>query len=117
MKTISLDRAKEISSNWHGGQFSWLYQFASSGIFQLTDYLYYLKEVEACLQPEYFAAHPYELKKKDIAELNSLKRYFIAEAAQWGVITGYGIHPTYGYNVPFFKSANGNNIRPLQLAV
>jgi len=31
MKTISLKTAKEIAADWHGGQWSALYAFASSG--------------------------------------------------------------------------------------
>ena len=44
-KTISLAKAKEIASHWHGGQWSALYQFASSGKVLNENFHRYLNEL------------------------------------------------------------------------
>ena len=42
---ISKLKAKEIASDWHGGQWSALYQFASSGIYLPETHKKYLNEI------------------------------------------------------------------------
>ena len=60
----STNKAKRIASEWHGGQWSSLYQFASSGEFNHENVLRYFQEIEHSLHPEYLL-HPGFLTKKD----------------------------------------------------
>lgn len=61
---ISTKRAKEISSYWHSGQWSHLYQFASSGVY--IPQSAYIQELNKCV-PQC---------KKDAEELKKLTKYF-----------------------------------------
>jgi len=45
---ISRETAIRIASEWHGGQNSALYQFASSGVFLRSYFDYYIQELENC---------------------------------------------------------------------
>jgi|688.fasta_scaffold459551_1 hypothetical protein len=47
---ITLNKAKEIASRWHSGQWSAIYQFASSGIITKENYSRYLNELEKDLK-------------------------------------------------------------------
>lgn len=65
MKTIHSNKAREIAYSWHGGQWSPLYAFASSGLIEsLVDLD---KEIAAC---EQLAG-----TRKDSLELAQLRRY------------------------------------------
>jgi hypothetical protein len=63
---ISKNRAMQICSHWHGGQWSALYSFASSKQYRDEWYGDYLKEIENCMA----------VKQKEALELKSLKRFF-----------------------------------------
>lgn len=63
---ISKNRASEICSDWHGGQWSALYSFASSKNYVEKKYMDYLSEIKE--------NKPSTVKEK--AELKSLKRFF-----------------------------------------
>jgi hypothetical protein len=63
---ISKNRAQEISSHWHSGQWSALYSFASSKSYVEDYYVDYINEIDKCI--------PFNLKQK--SELYSLKRFF-----------------------------------------
>jgi len=97
MKT---ETAKNLCSLWHSGQWSALYQFASSGIYTMQNHLKYLQEVETCLHPEY-NLHPGTLSKKDLGNLERLKQFFILQGQEIGIYTQYKQHPDYGYLIPF----------------
>lgn len=97
-RLITLERAKQICSHWHGGQWSAYYQFSCTG-YMIENCLHYLKETEDNLHPEY-ALHPGTLTKKDERELNSLKRYFIACGKSYGLDFTYEKNKSYGYMMP-----------------
>lgn len=94
------ETAKKISSNWYGGQWSALYQFASSGIYTIENHLRYLQEVETDLHPEY-KLYPGELNKKDETDLNNLKAFFIKSGEDNGIKTEFVQHTIYGYYIPY----------------
>lgn len=95
--------AQRITSNWHGGQWSALYQFSSSGKIDHTNILRYFQELENCLHPEY-ALHPGILSKKDSRELNGLKGYFLMEAKKLGFTIEFKEHSVYGYFIPYITA-------------
>jgi hypothetical protein len=68
-KTITLSKAKEIASNWHGGQFSALYQFASSGVILKENYNRYFNELP---KPNID-----NLSKKDLTDIKQLIDYIV----------------------------------------
>jgi hypothetical protein len=107
MKTITTNRAKEICDMWHGGQWSALYQFASSGVYTAENHLRYLQEIESDLHPEY-NLYPGSLSKRNERELNSLKKFFINTGVKNGIYTEYAVHPVYGYNIPFVTESSNN---------
>jgi hypothetical protein len=63
---ISKNRASEICHNWHGGQWSALYSFASSKCYVDEKYKEYISEIH----------ENKPTNAKDRTELNSLKRFF-----------------------------------------
>jgi hypothetical protein len=77
-------RAKEICSHWHGGQWSALYQFTSSGVYLIANHRKYLRDIEDCLHPEY-NLHLSKLSIKNETELTRLKKYFIAQGNAAGI--------------------------------
>lgn len=113
---ISNLRAKEICSKWHGGQWSALYQFASSGVYMVENHLRYLQETESDLHPEY-NLRPGTLSKKDTAELNSLQRWFIFKGTENGLSTVWGKHHTYGYRIPYIDGGDSTKVEPLKYPV
>lgn len=113
MRTITLKRAQEIASLWHGSQWSALYQFASSGVYMSENHLRYLKELQEDREPEY-NLRPGTISKKDDAELKMLQRYFIAKGEEKGIFTEWHKHTLYGYLIP---SVTGKckNVLPLYI--
>lgn len=99
--------AQQICSNWHGGQWSAYYQYASSGIYLPANHLRYLQETEDNLHPEY-ALHPSELTKKDERELTNLKSFFILQGEKSGIKTDFKKHPSYGYLIPYITENKKN---------
>jgi len=63
---ISKIRAREIASHWHGGQWSMLYSFCSSGIYMQDKFSEYISEIQTNVAST----------KKDASELNKLTRWF-----------------------------------------
>lgn len=111
MKTIlSKDRAKEICSNWHGGQWSSLYQFASSGVYLVENHLKYLKETQECREPEYYL-HPGTISKKDDKELKKLIAFFEYKGQENGITTEWHKHSDYGYMIPYITQENEKVIK------
>jgi len=101
MKTITSKRCREICQNWHGGQWSALYQFASSGVYLVANHLKYLRELQECREPEYYL-HPGTISKKNDAELKSAIRYF----ENIGTIkTEWVKHEIYGYLMPVCENS------------
>lgn len=108
MKTIKKETAIKTSSAWHGGQWSPLYQFASSGIFLPEQSKQYLNDIQRCLETEYYL-HPVELSKKDRSDLTKLKTYFKEESKKHGITFAEYRHKIYGY-ILFQAMTNANNI-------
>lgn len=100
-RLITIDRAKQITGNWHGGQWSALYSFASTGRFAVEHTLQYFKDIETALRPD-FALHPGSLfPKKSERELNSLKKFMLNEARENGYPVEFEPHKVYGYLIPY----------------
>lgn len=70
METITLDTAKAIAADWHGGQFTALYSFASTGIVDARagDHL---AEIDAELKHN-------DLSKHDMDNLEKLRQFIEA---------------------------------------
>ena len=100
MRTISKNKAMQICSEWHGGQWSKLYSYASSGEYVESYTLHYLQEIAQNLLSGEYALYPYTLPKYQIKELSQLKRYFTNLANKLGHSIYYVKHSIYGYNVP-----------------
>lgn len=117
MKTIAKKRASQICSYWHGGQWSKLYQFASSAIFVPANILEYLRELQECREPEFYL-HPGTISKKDDRELKSVQSYFIREAQKSGIEIKWFPHPVYGYVIPgIAENLNNIEINKLKLFI
>lgn len=71
---ISTQEAKSISADWHDGQTSQLYQFASSGIYLPHKHNKYLSEID---KREKITIDKIQLKK-----LKNLKNYFNYQAEE-----------------------------------
>lgn len=71
MKTISLKTAKAIAADWHGGQWTALYAFASSRKAVAAQAPLCLTEIEQNIGNECTAP-------KQIVRLKSLKKFFSA---------------------------------------
>lgn len=113
MRTITKKRAKEICSLWHDGQYSALYQFASSGIYARENALHYLREIQDSLHPEYLLFQRI-LTMKEYRELISLQNYF----HKIGLRVKYGKHPVYGYNIPYLEQdENNEGVKCLRYAI
>lgn len=109
-RTISTQRAQEIASHWHGGQWSAFYQFSSSGCFIIENVLQYFKELLADMEPEYWSLHPVERKVYEMKELRLLERFFHAKATELNVAVEYGKSEQYGYLIPFIKDETPDDI-------
>jgi hypothetical protein len=62
---ISTLAAREIAMGWHGGQWSALYQFGSSGVYMDSYYDLYISEIDSNLN-----------SAKSDRGLKALKKYF-----------------------------------------
>lgn len=118
MKTISQTHALNLCAAWHGGQWSALYQFASSGKYLIENHLRYLQEITQDEEIEYFAAIPPRRTKKDYAELARMRRFFEAKGRENSIGTVWHTHPDYGYKIPFVSNETndelGRQITPLR---
>lgn len=101
MKTITLKRAQEIASQWHNGQGSALYSFASTGKFHVPYTLQYFKEIWSDIEPEYWSAREVTRSQKDVRELKSLMNYLLLTARQNGLSVEFHPAEVYGYQVPY----------------
>ena len=101
---IRKETAQKICNSWHGGQWSALYQFGSSGVFVPDNSIRYLWEIMQDLQNEFFAPYPHELKNGEVKQLTQLKEYFEREIfIELGKLVEYKQHPLYGYKFPDIK--------------
>jgi len=73
MNTISLKTAIVIARDWHGGQWSALYSFASSAVIRNDNINIYLSEIENNISIK-------DIKKTEIERLEKLKRFFIIKS-------------------------------------
>jgi hypothetical protein len=70
MNIISIKTAIAIARDWHGGQWSALYSFASSAVIRNNYINNYLSEIEDNISSK-------GIKKTEIQRLEKLKRFFI----------------------------------------
>lgn len=104
---ITTKTAQKIAASWHGGQWSALYSFTSTGFFFPEKAISYLWEVMKDLQNEFFAPCPRTLSKSEAKELNSLKEYFEGEIKRSTFLEiEYKKHPVYGYSYPDAVTGN-----------
>lgn len=108
-------RAMEICANWHGGQWSALYQFASSGTYLVENHLRYLKELQENREPEFYLI-PGTISKKNDSNLKGCIAYFEKQGRINGIDTVWEKHPVYGYFIPFLKEDN-SRVKPLGLLI
>lgn len=117
---IRINTARNICANWHGGQWSALYSFSSTGIYFLEYALKYLREIEDCLHPEY-KLYPGTLTKGQEIELTKLKAFFTNEGKKTGLIFEYHKHEIYGYLIPYIcDNVSGqisDKVQSLQYAI
>lgn len=109
MNTFTTTKAVIVAIKWHGGNWSALYQFGSSGLYHAENHLRYLQEVEDCLHPEYHLLPGYNTQAAD-KELNQLKRFFTKNGELHGIKTTWKQHPVYGYNIPVVSSETADAI-------
>jgi len=115
MKTISINRCKEICAIWYDGLNSALYQFASSGVYMAENHLRYLKELQECREPEYYL-YPGTISKRNDNELKSCIRFFEAKGIENNINTIWNNHPVYGYKIPYIKEVN-SVVLPLTILI
>lgn len=101
---IRTNTAREYCHLWHGGQWSSLYQFGSSGELTPENYIHYIWEIMRSLQQEFFAQHPSILNKGELKQLNGLKEFFEhrIQLATGQTVT-YKKHHQYGYLYPVLE--------------
>lgn len=107
------ETAKRIASNWHGGQWSALYSFASSGQLDVETSLIIVEEVtQEILQPE-LALRPFFRSKKEQNELIKLRQFFI-DYFKKEYATDIRIGKDYyGNEMPFLYGTN-HNVRSIK---
>jgi hypothetical protein len=98
------EQIQKTCAEWHGGQWSALYQFCSSGVYLVENHLRYLKELQECREPEYYL-HPGTISKADDKRLQSAQKYFTEQGKKIGVVTDWKRHKLYGYEIPFIFDA------------
>lgn len=98
--------AQKFCSNWHGGQTSAYYSFASTGLFIPELILCYLAETESKLIAPENNLHPFNHTKKDLKDLNNLKSFFLKHAEKSGLKIAFKKHPDYGYNIPYVEKSD-----------
>lgn len=98
MKTAQKKTVLATCAEWHGGQWSALYQFCSTGVYVPKNAALYVAEILDCLNWE-LAPYPNPLSKKETDRLTSCLNYFINQAAKVGIIVEVGKHSYYGYNI------------------
>jgi hypothetical protein len=100
-RTITIARAREIATDWHGGQWSALYQFASSGVYVVANHLLYLRESQENREPEYYLV-PGTISQKNDKELQSLINFFnkLGLAQSEPLMVDWVKHSIYGYLMP-----------------
>lgn len=116
MKTINTKKAIQLLASWHGGQWSAMYQYMSSGIYMPENALWYIYECLQDIENEFYANYPRILPAYQVRELRSLIRYFEKKAKEHGILIEYVKHPVYGYTVPQVSdNINGHKIDGLRL--
>jgi hypothetical protein len=95
---IGLERAKQLATHWHGGQWSALYQFGSSGVYLKENHLLYLEEIEQEIYRPETALRPFTRSKKQTNELITLKRFFLSMGNKSGIKT---VYTKDKYGIPF----------------
>lgn len=112
MRTIKKQRAQELASQWHGGQWSALYQFASSGTVLEENALCYIEEILQEMQRPETALHPFHRSQSEHNTLIRLKNYFIAELKKQGIEITYQ-DDSYGFPFPLLTQDNPK-VKPIQ---
>ena len=93
--------AQRLCNDWHTGQWSSLYQFASTGTWILANHLLYLQEIQQAIEQPKFALRPYDHKVGNRKDLINLREYFEKRGNEAGPRTLWRRHETYGYWMPF----------------
>lgn len=113
------ETALKMCQEWHGGQWSALYQFASSGIFSHENALRYVSEVQKEIERPEYALRTFSRAKSTTDKLTKLRDFFLKLAAENNVPIVLEKHPTYGYLVPLvsidhkLSETELNKIKPL----
>ncbi len=108
MRKITKDRAQKLCAEWHGGQWSALYSYASTGIYFREYALKYLQEIQQEIERPEYAPVPFGRPQYQQRELLKLKTYFENQ----GVQIEWGEHPVYGYQIPYVhESVNDDGIQ------
>jgi hypothetical protein len=91
MKTINHYKATDIANDFHDGQWSALYSFASTGNISSDKHPDYHKEVDKMI------SEPHKFLKKDMKRLHNLKNYFIKHAPLPAIDTDIPVREGYYY--------------------
>jgi hypothetical protein len=97
MQARQLKALKKACANWHGGQWSSLYQFASSGVYEVSNALNYVREIQDTINNQEHAPRPYEYSKRDVTRLEWMIQAFRQLAFDNGVFLYESKHSFYGY--------------------
>jgi hypothetical protein len=104
---IKHSTALKIATVWHGGQWSPLYSYASTGKLSTEDALLIIEEVIQNYIQHEIALKPYFLSKKDKSDLTNLKNYFISEYNKIGIDIRL-CKDFYGFEMPYLYGTNLN---------
>lgn len=110
---ITQKTAQRIAADWHGGQWSQLYSFASTGKINTEFALWLIEEViQEQIRPE-TALKPYHLSKKDSKDLASLREFLILKAKTDNDIDIRITKDFYGFDLPYLF-ASVHNVRAIK---
>lgn len=109
-----MEKLQKIASYWHGGQWSAMYQLASSGVFLRENTLQYLWEANAELI-QYGRIHEIILSKAKRNELRAFIKGIEALAKQHGIEVEWAEHPIYSYSFPVIVGKIDFQMKPITL--
>ena len=112
MRTITNKKAIELCRLWHGGQWSALYQFSSSGMIIKQNALWYIEEIlQEMYKPE-TSLIPFIRSQKDRNELIKLKNYFLNKLDKINISISFK-NDFYGFPFPYLVN-DDNEIYPIK---
>jgi hypothetical protein len=107
------ETAIKMCQEWHGGQWSALYQFASSGQFVHENALRYVSEVQKDIERPEYALRTFSRAKSTTDKLIRMRDFFIKLASKNNVPIILEKHPNYGYLMPLV--AFGHKLSEVEL--